>query len=67
MVHYSIGTIVNGIPRLNMFFRVFIPKELLKKTSEVADWAWFTKDEFLACNLSPSYKNREELAKIIFS
>jgi len=31
IAHYSIGTIVNYIPRMNIFYKVSLPKELLKK------------------------------------
>jgi 8-oxo-dGTP pyrophosphatase MutT (NUDIX family) len=66
IVHYNIGNIVNGIPRMNLFFKVAIQKELLQKTSHVEKWAWFTKDEFLQLDMHPSY-DKIELTRVIFS
>ena len=66
IVHYSIGAVVNHIPRMNLFFKVSLPKNLLKKTAHVAEWQWFTKDEFMNLHMSPSYKDRADLADVIF-
>jgi 8-oxo-dGTP pyrophosphatase MutT (NUDIX family) len=66
ITHYTIGTIVHGIPRMNLFFRVSLPKELITATDQVVGWGWFTKDEFLAANMSASYATRQELAQIVF-
>lgn len=66
IVHYTLGTIVDGIPRMNLFFRVTLPKELIRKSDQIADWGWFSKEEFLKLNMSPSYKDREKLAEVIF-
>lgn len=52
IAHYSIGDVVNGVPRMNIFCRVSLPAELLQKTDHVAKWKWFTKDEFLKLNPS---------------
>jgi len=65
IAHYTLGTI-HHIPRLNLFFRVSLPKELLKNTTHVAAWGWFTKDEFMKLNMSASYRDREKLADVIF-
>lgn len=66
IAHYTIGTVVNGIPRMNLFYRVTLPKELLKKTDHVAEWQWFTEDEFMALHMSPSYEDRAALAVVVF-
>jgi 8-oxo-dGTP diphosphatase len=66
IAYYSIGSVVNGVPRMNLFFKVSVPEEQLKKTTDVAMWQWFTKDEFLSAALNPSY-DKSELAKVIFS
>lgn len=66
IAHHTIGTVVDGIPRMNLFYRISLPKEKIKKTDHVAAWGWFTKDEFMNLNMSPSYSNREELAEVIF-
>ena len=66
IVHYSIGSVVNAIPRMNLFFRASVPKGLLNKTTHVAEWRWFTKDEFLKLDMSPSY-DKAKLVEVIFS
>ncbi len=66
IAYYTIGTIVNGVPRMNLFYKVSLPKELLKKTAHVAAWEWFTKDEFMEADMSPSYDDRTKLADVIF-
>lgn len=66
IAHYTIGTIVDQIPRMNLFYRVSVPEDLLKKTDHVAAWQWFTKEEFMGINMSPSYKDRDKLAEVIF-
>ena len=66
IAHYSIGTVVDTIPRMNIFFRVTLPEEHLQKTDHVAAWGWFTKDKFLELNMSPSYADREALADVIW-
>ena len=65
IAHYTIGTIVNGVPRMNLFFRASVPEHALKPTTHIAQFAWFTKDEFLQLNMSPSY-DKTVLADIIF-
>ena len=65
IVHYSIGSVVNNVPRMNLFFKATVPKHLLAQTSHVLQWQWCTKSQFLAQNLHPSY-NKTELAAVIF-
>lgn len=64
--HYTIGSIVDGVPRMNLFFKVTLPKDLISNTDEVAESRWFTKDEFMELFMSPSYEDRIVLADIIF-
>lgn len=67
IAYYTIGTVVNGVPRMNIFYKVSLPEELLKKTDHVADWKWFTKDEFMKLKVSPSYEHEKvALAEVIF-
>jgi 8-oxo-dGTP pyrophosphatase MutT (NUDIX family) len=66
IVYYNIGNVVNGVPRMNLFFKVPLPEDSLKSTGHVAEWKWFTKAEFLDANLHNSY-NKEKLAPVIFS
>lgn len=65
IVHYNIGNVVNAVPRMNLFFKVSVPQELLKKTDHITEWAWFTKDEFLKQAMHASY-DKMKLAGIIF-
>jgi 8-oxo-dGTP pyrophosphatase MutT (NUDIX family) len=62
---YNIGSVVNGVPRMNVYFKAAIPKDLLGKTAHVAKWAWFTKDAFLKLDLNPSY-DKAKLVDVIF-
>jgi 8-oxo-dGTP pyrophosphatase MutT (NUDIX family) len=66
IVHYSIGKVVNGIPRMNVFFRVSVPQDEVVKTDHVEKWGWFTVDEFMKLEMHPSY-DKVELAKVIFA
>ena len=65
IIHYNIGKIVNGVPRMNVFFRVTVPEGEIIKTDHVEKWGWFMQDEFLKLRLNPSY-DKTELAKIVF-
>ena len=66
IVHYTVGTVVHQIPRMNLFYRASLPKELIRKTSHVAEWGWFTRSEFMELKMSPSYADRVKLAEVIF-
>lgn len=66
IAYYNIGNVVNGVPRMNLFFKVSIPEQLLVKTSHVVDSGWFTKEEFMKLDLHSSY-NKDKLAAVIFS
>lgn len=66
IVHYNIGKIVNGIPRMNVFYKASVPENEIVKTNHVEKWGWFTKSEFIELNMNPSY-DKTELATIIFS
>jgi 8-oxo-dGTP pyrophosphatase MutT (NUDIX family) len=65
IVHYNIGNVVNGVPRMNLFFKASVPEASLKKTDHVADWQWFAKEEFLSLDMHPSY-DKAELVDVIF-
>ena len=66
VVHQTIGTVVDNIPRMNVFYRVNVPKQAIKQTDHVAEWQWFTREQFINGNLSPSFSDRSALAKVIF-
>lgn len=65
IAYYNIGSVVNGVPRMNLFFKATIPAELLGQTAHVSEWQWFTKDEFLQTDLHASY-DKTALAEVIF-
>jgi 8-oxo-dGTP pyrophosphatase MutT (NUDIX family) len=65
IAHYTIGSVVNGVPRMNLFFKAFISEETLRKTDHVVEWKWFTKSEFMNADLHASY-NKAQLATAIF-
>ena len=66
IVHYNIGKVVNGVPRMNVYFKVAVQEDGIIKTDHVEKWGWFTRDEFMDLDMNPSY-DKEELAKIIFA
>ncbi|HSX31548.1 MAG TPA: NUDIX hydrolase [Candidatus Saccharimonadales bacterium] len=66
IIYYNIGKVVNGVPRMNIYFKVSVPEQLLRKTEHVALWKWFTKDEFLRSDLNPSYE-KATLARVVFN
>ena len=43
IAYYNIGSVVNAIPRMNLYFKASVPEMLIKKTAHVAEWGWFTK------------------------
>lgn len=65
IVHYNIGNVVNAVPRMNLFFKASVPEASLKKTDHVAEWRWFTKDEFMLQDLHSSY-DKDKLISVIF-
>lgn len=65
IVHYTLGSVVNAVPRMNLFFKAAIPEELLIRTPHIAEWRWFTKEEFLKVRMNPSYY-KPDLVDIIF-
>jgi 8-oxo-dGTP pyrophosphatase MutT (NUDIX family) len=66
IAYYNLGTIVNGIPRMNLYFKVSIPENSLHKTDHVALWQWFTKEEFMKADLNTSY-DKAKLAEVVFN
>jgi len=65
IVYYSIGNVVNGVPRMNLFFKAAVPEGQLQETEHVSEWKWFTKSEFMDANLHASF-DKSKLAAIIF-
>lgn len=65
IAHYNIGSVVNAIPRMNLFFKASVPEQFLGKTPHVAEWKWFTKAEFLELDMHPSY-DKVKLASVVF-
>ncbi|HMI09610.1 MAG TPA: NUDIX domain-containing protein [Candidatus Saccharimonadales bacterium] len=65
IVYSNIGNVVNSVPRMNLFFKISVPETSLKKTDDVSEWQWFTKDEFMKQKLHASYDKRK-LVDVIF-
>jgi 8-oxo-dGTP diphosphatase len=65
IAYYNIGSVVNGVPRMNLFFKASVPVELLDKTTHVVEWGWFTKAEFMELDINPSY-DKAKLVGVIF-
>jgi len=66
IIHYNIGKVVNGVPRMNIYFKVSVPSDAIIKTDHVEKWGWFTRNEFMDLEMNPSY-DKDELASIIFA
>ncbi len=65
IIHYNIGKVVNGVPRMNVFFKATIHQDDITQTAHVEKWDWFTKEAFLTLAMNPSY-DKPELAAVIF-
>lgn len=66
IAYYNLGTVVNGVPRMNIYFKASVPERSPNKTDHVAKWQWFTKDEFLEADLNTSY-DKTKLVEVIFT
>ncbi len=64
IAYYNLGTVVNGVPRMNLFFKVVVSKDSLKKTSHIKDWKWCSQAELMTASLHPSY-DKNELVKVM--
>lgn len=65
IAYYNIGNVLDGVPRMNLFFKASVPEDQLKQTDHVSRWEWFTKDEFLKADLHASY-DKTKLIDVIF-
>lgn len=66
IAYHNIGNVINSVPRMNLFFKVSVPERLLKKTTHITDWAWFTKEQFIEKSAHPAHDNAR-LIDIIFT
>lgn len=66
IAHYNIGSVVNGVPRMNLFCKAVVAEELLKQTTHVAEWRWVSRLEFLELPMNPSY-DKAKLAGVIWT
>lgn len=66
IAYYNIGSVVNAVPRMNLFFKVSVRVNAIKTTAHIAEWKWFTKEEFLTHNLHSSY-DKTALARVLFA
>lgn len=61
----SIGAVVNGVPRANLFYRVAVPENEIKPSEDVSEQQWFTLEELASLYISPGTDNVvEELRKL---
>lgn len=65
IVYYNIGSVVNSVPRMNLFFKASVPEESIQKTDHISEWRWFTKDAFMEQDLHASF-DKAALAQAIF-
>jgi 8-oxo-dGTP pyrophosphatase MutT (NUDIX family) len=62
----SIGAVVEGVPKANLFYRVTVPSHEVKPTDDVLEQKWHSLEELPKLYISPSTGNViEELHKII--
>lgn len=66
IVYYSIGNVVNGIPRMNLYFKASVSPEAIQPTDDVTETRWFTREEFLRQEMHSSY-DKNELVRVIFA
>lgn len=66
IVYHMIGAIINGIPRMNMFYKVNISPSAIKDSDDVDAAKWFNWEEFMSIHMGPSYDDRSRLSEIIF-
>ncbi len=52
----TIGAVVDGIPRANLYFNVTVPLDKVKKTDHIVDLTWASTTELSKLYLSPSIK-----------
>jgi 8-oxo-dGTP pyrophosphatase MutT (NUDIX family) len=45
IVYATAGAVVNGIPRVNLFYRVDIPIERIRAGNDVLEYGWFYPNE----------------------
>jgi hypothetical protein len=62
----TIGAVVEGIPKANLFYRVHIPKDAIRQTPHVIGYKWYEADALKELYLSPSVSDvMEDLAKLL--
>lgn len=53
----AVGDLLNGIPRINLYYLVSVPKNNITTTDHVSANKWVTGEELVNANLSPSFKS----------
>ncbi len=61
VIFVTIGAVLEGIPKANLFYRVEIPAHSIKPTRQVVETNWFTLKELPNLYLSPSTGGAAEL------
>ena len=56
----TIGAVVRGIPKMNLFYKAYAPAEKIRPTDHIITYAWYGADEIQQLYLSPSLKDGVE-------
>ena len=59
----TVGAVVTGVPKANLFYRAELRDDKVISTSHVLDSGWFTSTELLELFMSPT--NDEIKAKLV--
>lgn len=65
IVYVQIGSIVEGVPKVNIFYRVEVPTDQIRPTADVFKSEWFSKEQINDLYISPSTGGAERLIKIM--
>jgi 8-oxo-dGTP pyrophosphatase MutT (NUDIX family) len=65
IAHYNIGSVVNGVPRMNIYIKVNVRRDHVKTTAHIKNLGWSSKDDFMNASMNQSY-DKTELAAVIF-
>ncbi|HUP26546.1 MAG TPA: NUDIX domain-containing protein [Candidatus Limnocylindrales bacterium] len=61
IIFITIGAIVDGVPRTNLFYHVDVPSTSIKATEHVIESGWFLPEELYALHLSPTTGDKAPL------
>lgn len=49
----SIGSVANGVPRCNIFYRATVPEEEIRPTEDVVKQEWYNLSDFSSLRMGP--------------